>query len=51
MRFKTWFENLAGPGGGPAPRADSPEELGKTDAKLGVGAYPKYGNEIGRAHV
>jgi hypothetical protein len=46
MRFKTWLqqENLAGPGGGPEPTADSPEELGKADAKLGVGAYHQGGD-------
>lgn len=42
MRFKTWFENLAGPGGGPNPQADSPEQMGKADAKKGVGAYPTF---------
>lgn len=42
MRFKTWFENLAGPGGGPSPDADSPELMGRDDARKGVGAFPAY---------
>lgn len=42
MRFKTWFENLAGPGGGPSPLAYSQEEMGKVDHKKGVGAFPGY---------
>ncbi len=42
MRFKTWFENLAGPGGGPSWNAESPEQMGRADAKKGVGAFPTY---------
>ena len=42
MGFKSWFENLAGPGGGPESSADSPEAMGKELAKRGVGAFPAY---------
>lgn len=38
MQFKKWLENLAGPGGGPEPHADSPEKL----ARAVGGAYPEY---------
>lgn len=43
MKFKNWFENLAGPGGGMEPYADSPERLGRSNAQKGAGAYKTYG--------
>ena len=42
MKFKFWLESLAGPGGGPNPQADSPEQMGKEDAKKGVGAFHAF---------
>lgn len=46
MRFKSWFyENLAGPGGGPEPKAQSMKDLGLLHAKRGVGAFPVYDDD------
>lgn len=44
MKFKQWFENLAGPGGGPEPNSDSTEQRARDDQGHGVGAFPSYGD-------
>jgi hypothetical protein len=43
MRFKKWFESLAGPGGGPG-NVENPEAMAASDAKRGFGAFPTYGD-------
>lgn len=47
MRFKTWFENLSGPGGGGTlePSVGVVEKLARSNAKKGVGALPTFNKD------
>lgn len=46
MRFKIWFyENLAGPGGGPEPQAERPDKLAMNMHAHGVGAFEDFSDD------
>lgn len=49
MRFKLWFENLAGPGGGPDWIATDLVKLNKQIADKGAGAFPTGGDNPPKA--
>lgn len=46
IRFKTWYyESLAGPGGGPEPKATQQDKLGMNIHKKGAGAFMDYSDD------